>query len=176
MDLVATSIASDLVHIVDENRILAKFGIDLVNKNPRPGIKALINELKLNRTLEISDLVFIIGPRINAAGRIAHGSEAVELLVAKDLEYAVTKIKKVQENNDARKGFDKDITEEAFYMIDNDENLIHKKSTVLFQPHWHKGVDWNCGFKIDRKISQTNYYPHSIKWQRCWLWTLRAWI
>jgi single-stranded-DNA-specific exonuclease len=100
----------------------------------------LINELKLNRTLEISDLVFIIGPRINAAGRIAHGSEAVELLVAKDLEYAVTKIKKVQENNDARKGFDKDITEEAFYMIDNDENLIHKKSTVLFQPHWHKGV------------------------------------
>jgi single-stranded-DNA-specific exonuclease len=140
MDLVATSIASDLVHIVDENRILAKFGIDLVNKKPRPGIKALINELKLNRTLEISDLVFIIGPRINAAGRIAHGSEAVELLVAKDLEYAVTKIKKVQENNDARKGFDKDITEEAFYMIDNDENLIHKKSTVLFQPHWHKGV------------------------------------
>ncbi|HNK90749.1 MAG TPA: DHH family phosphoesterase, partial [Chitinophagales bacterium] len=114
LDLVATSIASDLVHVTGENRILAKFGVDLVNKKPRPGIQALINELKLNRKLEITDLVFIIGPRINAAGRIAHGSEAVELLVAKDLETAITKIKKVQENNDTRKEFDKDTTEEAF--------------------------------------------------------------
>lgn len=140
MDLVATSIASDLVHIIDENRILAKFGIDIVNSNPRPGIKALINELKLNRKLEIADLVFIIGPRINAAGRIAHGSEAVELLVAEDLDIALSKIKKVQENNDTRKGFDKDITEEAFSILENDEVLLAKKSTVLYRPHWHKGV------------------------------------
>lgn len=140
MDLVATSIASDLVHIVDENRILAKFGIDLVNSKPRPGIKALINELKLNRKLEISDLVFIIGPRINAAGRIAHGSEAVELLIAENLEVALSKIKKVQENNDTRKEVDKDITDEAFYILENDETLLTKKSTVLFRPHWHKGV------------------------------------
>lgn len=140
MDLVATSIASDLVHIVDENRILAKFGIDLVNSKPRPGIKALINELKLNRKLEISDLVFIIGPRINAAGRIAHGSEAVELLIAENLEVALSKIKKVQENNDTRKEVDKDITDEAFYILENDETLLAKKSTVLFRPHWHKGV------------------------------------
>ncbi|MCB0512321.1 MAG: single-stranded-DNA-specific exonuclease RecJ, partial [Bacteroidetes bacterium] len=140
LDLVATSIASDLVHVTGENRILAKFGVDLVNKKPRPGIQALINELKLNRKLEITDLVFIIGPRINAAGRIAHGSEAVELLVAKDLETAITKIKKVQENNDTRKEFDKDTTEEAFTLIEQSELLIQKKSTVLFRPHWHKGV------------------------------------
>ena len=140
LDLVATSIASDLVHVTGENRILAKFGVDLVNKKPRPGIQALINELKLNRKLEITDLVFIIGPRINAAGRIAHGSEAVELLVAKDLETAITKIKKVQENNDTRKEFDKDTTEEAFAIIEQSELLIQKKSTVLFRPHWHKGV------------------------------------
>lgn len=140
LDLVATSIASDLVHVTGENRILAKFGVDLVNKKPRPGIQALINELKLNRKLEITDLVFIIGPRINAAGRIAHGSEAVELLVAKDLETAITKIKKVQENNDTRKEFDKDTTEEAFTIIEQSELLVQKKSTVLFRPHWHKGV------------------------------------
>ena len=135
LDLVATSIASDLVHVTGENRILAKFGVDLVNAKPRPGIQALINELKLNRKLEISDLVFIIGPRINAAGRIAHGSEAVELLVAKDLDIAITKIKKVQENNDTRKEFDKDTTEEAFSIIENNKELIQKKSTVLFRSY-----------------------------------------
>jgi single-stranded-DNA-specific exonuclease len=140
LDLVAASIASDLVHITGENRVLAKFGIDKVNTQPRAGIQALINDMKISRKLEISDLVFIIGPRINAAGRIAHGLEAVELLVAKDLEIALSKIKKVQENNDTRKEFDKDITEEAFAIIDNDERQIRKKSTVLYRSHWHKGV------------------------------------
>jgi single-stranded-DNA-specific exonuclease len=140
LDLVAVSIASDLVPITGENRILAKFGVDKVNANPRAGFKALMSELKLTRILDISDLVFIIGPRINAAGRIAHGSEAVTLLIEKDYERAVEKTKKVQQNNTDRKTLDKDITEEAFAMIDSSEILINKKSTVLYQEHWHKGV------------------------------------
>lgn len=140
LDLVAISIASDLVPITGENRILAKFGTDRINSNPRAGIKALMSELKLSRDLDITDLVFIIGPRINAAGRIAHGSEAVTLLIEEDFDIAVEKTKKVQQNNTDRKTLDKDITEEAFHMIDSNEVLIHKKSTVLYQEHWHKGV------------------------------------
>jgi single-stranded-DNA-specific exonuclease len=140
LDLVAVSIASDLVPITGENRILAKFGCDKINNNPRAGIKALMSELKLSRNLDVTDLVFIIGPRINAAGRIAHGSEAVTLLIEEDYNRAIEKTKKVQENNTNRKTLDKDITEEAFSMIDNDDILINKKSTVLYQEHWHKGV------------------------------------
>ncbi|HNF48850.1 MAG TPA: single-stranded-DNA-specific exonuclease RecJ, partial [Chitinophagales bacterium] len=140
LDLVATSIASDLVQITGENRILAKFGMDKVNENPRAGFKALLNELKIDKKLEISDLVFIIGPRINAAGRIAHGSEAVELLIENDLNIALEKTKKVQQNNDERKNLDKDITEEAFSMLESSVEYADRKSTVLFQSHWHKGV------------------------------------
>ena len=140
LDLVAVSIASDLVSVIGENRILAKFGVDKINTNPRAGFKALRSELKLNRNLDITDLVFIIGPRINAAGRIAHGSEAVTLLIEEDYEMALEKTKKIQQNNTDRKTLDKDITEEAFAMIDTNEVLIHKKSTVLYQEHWHKGV------------------------------------
>ncbi len=140
LDLVAVSIASDLVSVIGENRILAKFGVDKINTNPRAGFKALMSELKLNRNLDITDLVFIIGPRINAAGRIAHGSEAVTLLIEEDYEMALEKTKKIQQNNTDRKTLDKDITEEAFAMIDTNEVLINKKSTVLYQEHWHKGV------------------------------------
>ncbi len=140
LDLVATSIASDLVPINGENRILAKFGVDIVNKQPRAGFRALMSELKLTRVLDINDLVFIIGPRINAAGRIAHGSEAVTLLVEDDYDIALEKTKKVQQNNTDRKSLDKDITEEAFALIDENEILQQKKSTVLYQEHWHKGV------------------------------------
>ncbi len=140
LDLVAISIASDLVPITGENRILAKFGTDRINSNPRAGIKALMSELKLSRDLDITDLVFIIGPRINAAGRIAHGSEAVTLLIEDDYDKAIEKTKKVQQNNTDRKTLDKDITEEAFALIDNDEIMIARKSTVLYQEHWHKGV------------------------------------
>lgn len=140
LDLVAVSIASDLVPITGENRILAKFGCDKINTNPRAGIKALMSELKLSRNLDITDLVFIIGPRINAAGRIAHGSEAVTLLIENNYDKAIEKTKKVQENNTNRKTLDKDITEEAISMVDNDTFLMGKKTTVLFQEHWHKGV------------------------------------
>lgn len=140
LDLVAVSIASDLVPITGENRILAKFGTERINSHPRAGIKALMSELKLSRILDITDLVFIIGPRINAAGRIAHGSEAVNLLIEEDYEQALEKTKKVQLNNTNRKTLDRDITEEALAMIQNDESMILRKSTVLYKEHWHKGV------------------------------------
>ena len=140
LDLVATSIASDLVPITGENRILAKFGVDKVNANPRAGYKALMSEIKLNRVLDITDLVFIIGPRINAAGRIAHGSEAVTLLIEEDYDKAIEKTKKVQQNNTDRKTLDKDTTDEAFALIEADIDFPIKKSTVLYQEHWHKGV------------------------------------
>ena len=157
LDLVAVSIASDLVPITGENRILAKFGCDRINQNPRAGIKALMSELKLSRNLDITDLVFIIGPRINAAGRIAHGSEAVTLLIENDYDVAIEKTKKVQQNNTDRKTIDKDITDEAFAMIDNNETLIHKKTTVLYQEHWHKGV---VGIVASRLIEK--YYKPTI--------------
>lgn len=124
--------------ITGENRILRKFGVDKVNANPRAGFKALMSELKLTRILDITDLVFIIGPRINAAGRIAHGSEAVTLLIEEDYDTAIEKqkfSKIIRIEN-----LDKDITEEAFAMIDTNEFLINKKTTVLYQEHWHKGV------------------------------------
>ncbi len=140
LDLVAISIASDLVPVTGENRILAKFGIEQLNQQPRAGIQALMSELKLSRQLEISDLVFVIGPRINAAGRIAHGSEAVGLLIEEDYNTALEKTVKVQQNNTDRKTLDRDITEEALSLIDNNNGLISRKSTVLFQEHWHKGV------------------------------------
>ncbi|HUM50505.1 MAG TPA: single-stranded-DNA-specific exonuclease RecJ [Chitinophagales bacterium] len=157
LDLVAVSIASDLVPITGENRILAKFGCDRINQNPRAGIKALMSELKLSRNLDITDLVFIIGPRINAAGRIAHGSEAVTLLIENEYDVAIEKTKKVQQNNTDRKTIDKDITDEAFAMIDNNETLIHKKTTVLYQEHWHKGV---VGIVASRMIEK--YYRPTI--------------
>ena len=157
LDLVAVSIASDLVPITGENRILAKFGCDRINQNPRAGIKALMSELKLSRNLDITDLVFIIGPRINAAGRIAHGSEAVTILIENDYDVAIEKTKKVQQNNTDRKTIDKDITDEAFAMIDNNETLIHKKTTVLYQEHWHKGV---VGIVASRMIEK--YYRPTI--------------
>ncbi|MFN8281642.1 MAG: single-stranded-DNA-specific exonuclease RecJ [Chitinophagales bacterium] len=157
LDLVAISIASDLVPITGENRILAKFGCDRINENPRAGIKALMSELKLSRNLDITDLVFIIGPRINAAGRIAHGSEAVTLLIENDYDTAIEKTKKVQQNNTDRKTIDKDITDEAFAMIDNDDVLVKKKTTVLYQEHWHKGV---VGIVASRLIEK--YYRPTI--------------
>ena len=140
LDLVAVSIASDLVPVTGENRILAKFGTDRINNDPRPGIKALMSDLKLTRVLDITDLVFIIGPRINAAGRIAHGSEAVTLLIEEDYEIAKEITKKIQLNNTNRKTLDKEITDEAFAMIDKDANMISRKTTVLYKEEWHKGV------------------------------------
>jgi single-stranded-DNA-specific exonuclease len=140
LDLVAVSIASDIVPITGENRILTYFGLKKLNENPLPGLKAL-RELSQNKgDLDVSGIVFTLGPRINAAGRVAHASAAVELLIAQTEEEAFRFAEGVNLNNDTRRQFDLDTTEEALSMIHNDEVLRLAKSTVLFKNTWHKGV------------------------------------
>jgi single-stranded-DNA-specific exonuclease len=141
LDLVVVSIAADIVPITGENRVLAYFGMQKVNATPRPGMKALLDLAKTNvNDMDISDLVFVVGPRINAAGRIAHGLGAVELLLEEDPGKAAEKASAIQDNNTQRQTLDKDITVEALQMLEDDKDVLNKKSTVLFQPDWHKGV------------------------------------
>jgi single-stranded-DNA-specific exonuclease len=140
LDLVAVSIASDIVPINGENRILAYFGLKKLNENPSPGLKALKEIAGIKNELDISGVVFTLGPRINAAGRVAHARGAVELLMAKTEEEANALAGKVNLKNDLRREFDLTITEEAIAMIDGDESLRTAKSTVLFKDTWHKGV------------------------------------
>jgi len=140
LDLVAVSIASDIVPITGENRILAHFGLQKLNENPSPGLKALKDIAALRNELDISGIVFTVGPRINAAGRVAHGSSAVELLIAKSEEEANAKAEKLNLKNEFRKQVDSDITEEAIAMIEGNESMRMAKSTVLFKNTWHKGV------------------------------------
>jgi single-stranded-DNA-specific exonuclease len=142
LDYVVVSIAADIVPITGENRVLAYFGMKKINSNPRPGFMALLLSagVDVNKEMEITDLVFTVGPRINAAGRIRHGSYAVDLLVEEDLNKAKEKAEGVHENNTERQTLDKDITQEALRLITGNPNLHHRKTTVLFQPHWHKGV------------------------------------
>lgn len=140
LDLVAVSIASDIVPITDENRVLAYYGLKKLNENPLPGLKALKEIAAIRNDLDISGIVFTLGPRINAAGRVAHGRAAVELLIAKTETEALELAEKVNLKNEVRKQFDSDITEEAIAMIEGDETLRSAKSTVLFKNTWHKGV------------------------------------
>lgn len=140
LDLVAVSIASDIVPITGENRILAYFGLKKLNENPVPGLKALKEISQLKNELDISGIVFTLGPRINAAGRVAHASAAVELLISKSEEEALQLAEKINLKNDLRRQFDSDTTEEALAMIEGDETLRQAKSTVLFKNTWHKGV------------------------------------
>jgi single-stranded-DNA-specific exonuclease len=140
LDLVAVSIASDIVPITGENRILTYFGLKKLNENPMPGLKALKDIAGLRNELDVSGIVFTLGPRINAAGRVAHGRAAVELLVSKTEEEANSLAEKVNLKNEVRKQFDSDITEEAIAMIEANDALRTSKSTVLFKNSWHKGV------------------------------------
>jgi single-stranded-DNA-specific exonuclease len=140
LDLVAVSIASDIVPITGENRILAHFGLIKLKDNPLPGLKALKEISQLRSELDISGIVFTLGPRINAAGRVAHASAAVELLISKSEEEALQLAEKIDLKNDLRRQFDLDTTGEALAMIDGDVILQKAKSTVLFKNTWHKGV------------------------------------
>jgi single-stranded-DNA-specific exonuclease len=140
LDLVVVSIASDIVPISGENRILAHYGLQKLNQNPRPGLKALKEICAIKTDLDISAIVFTLGPRINAAGRVAHAHGAVELLVARTEDEANALAEKVNLKNDLRREFDMNITEEAIAMIESDETLLKAKSTVLFKETWHKGV------------------------------------
>jgi single-stranded-DNA-specific exonuclease len=140
LDLVAVSIASDIVPITGENRILAYYGIKKLNENPLPGLKALKEISQSRYDLDVSGIVFTLGPRINAAGRVAHASAAVELLISKTESRALELAQHVDNKNDLRREFDLTTTEEALAMIENDESLRAARSTVLFKNTWHKGV------------------------------------
>ena len=157
MDLVAISIAADLVPIVDENRILAHFGLKKLKHNPNYGLKALLEAYSPKPEFSVSDVVFFIGPRINAAGRIADAKDSVRLMTVKDYEEAKSIAELVNQHNSDRRNFDKDITEKAFEMIERDVDFIDRKSTVLFHNEWHKGV---IGIVASRLIEK--YYRPTI--------------
>ncbi|MBP8155624.1 MAG: single-stranded-DNA-specific exonuclease RecJ [Leadbetterella sp.] len=141
LDLAMVSIASDIVPIVGENRILAYFGLKKINENPRTGLKALKQVAGFSGEMSIENVVFVLGPRINAAGRIKHAKAAVQLLLADDFDEALSFAYEIQNNNTERKGHDSRITEEALDMIRKDDWLLNMaKSTVLFSENWHKGV------------------------------------
>ncbi len=140
LDLVVVSIASDIVPITGENRILSHYGLQKLNQNPRPGLKALKEIAAIKNELDISGIVFTLGPRINAAGRVAHARGAVELLMASTETDANALAGKINIKNDLRREFDLNITEEAIAMIEGNEALLTAKSTVLFKETWHKGV------------------------------------
>jgi single-stranded-DNA-specific exonuclease len=159
LDLVAVSIASDIVPLIGENRVLAYYGMKQLNENPRTGLKTIIELAGISeRKINIEDIVFKIGPRINAAGRIESGKSAVNLLISSDAKEARIIGSKVEEYNATRRNIDSNITQEALAMIEQDQKLKNSKSTVLFNPKWHKGV---VGIVASRLID-TYYRPTVI--------------
>ena len=157
LDLVAIATASDIVPITGENRILTYHGLEKMNRSPRPGVKALIDVSGFKKKVNITNIVFGVGPRINAAGRIDHAKRAVELLLSEDEKSATEFAAGINDRNDLRKDFDKSITSEALEMIA--ENTVDKATTtVLFKEDWHKGV---IGIVASRCI-ETYYRPTII--------------
>ena len=150
LDLVVVSIAADIVPMIDENRVLSFYGLQQLNASPRIGLKALMDVANRKDTFTISDVVFGLAPRINAAGRIEHGNKAVELLVQQDFSIAKEKADYIDNHNFTRKELDKSITQEALAMIVPDAN-----STVVYSEKWHKGV---VGIVASRLI-ETHYRP-----------------
>lgn len=157
LDLVATSIAADIVPMDGENRVLAYYGVKRVNENPSLGIKTLKEMAGANRNLSISDLVFVIGPRVNAAGRMDDARKAVELFIEPDPAKIQALADALQSDNSDRKEIDKSITEEALSLIQGDDSMTARKSTVLYKEHWHKGV---VGIVASRLIDY--YYRPTI--------------
>jgi single-stranded-DNA-specific exonuclease len=173
LDLVVVSIASDIVPITGENRTLAYFGLKLINSNPRPGFTAILHysnihkktdfqyvdeEFAFNRKLSVSDLVFLIGPRINAAGRMESGKNSVELLIAKDIETAIEKAEQINQFNTERRNLDMQVTQHAIEMLTNDPIHPLRKSNIVYHPDWHKGV---LGIVASR-LTETWYRPTLI--------------
>ena len=157
LDFVVVSIASDIVPITGENRILSSFGLQKLNKQPRVGLQALMSVAGMRGEVDISNIVFGIGPRINAAGRIDHAEKAVEVLISDNKEEAEEFAYKVNQDNLSRREFDSTTTEEALEMIENGEGTSEKYSTVLFKDNWHKGV---IGIVASRCIEK--YYRPTI--------------
>ncbi|WP_018338420.1 single-stranded-DNA-specific exonuclease RecJ [Butyricimonas synergistica] len=140
LDLVCVSIASDIVPITGENRILAHFGLLQLNQNPSLGLKTILKFSGIDKNLTINDIVFRIGPKINAAGRVESGNKSVELLIADDIKKAAEVAGSINNFNDQRKKLDHDITEEALEYINQSHYDQTQKATVLYNPNWHKGV------------------------------------
>lgn len=150
LDLLTVSIGADIVPMTGENRVFSFYGLQQINKTPRVGLKALMEIANKTKNVTITDVVFGVAPRINAAGRIEHAKKAVEILVETDYAKAKLFADKIEGNNTTRKGLDKSITIEALEMID-----VKKKSTVVHSEHWHKGV---VGIVASRLI-ETHYKP-----------------
>lgn len=157
LDLVAISIAADIVPVNGENRILCYYGLQELNKMKRSGIRALYQLNNLKKELTITDIVFVLAPRINAAGRIDHALRAVELLLSENEEEAVRFAGGINQINTNRKEIDQDMTAQALEMIDTSPALIAKKTTVVFNESWHKGV---VGIVASRLIEK--YYRPTI--------------
>jgi len=158
LDLVAVSIASDIVPITGENRVMAYFGLKQLNEFPRTGLKELIRESEVTKALTIEDVVFKIGPRINAAGRMETGSKAVDLLISSDTRLATGISKEINNFNIERRSIDRIITTEAMRMISEDQRTVNSRTTVLYNPLWKKGV---IGIVASRLI-ETYYRPTVI--------------
>ena len=157
LDLVATAIAADIVPITGENRVMAYYGLQKINTSPSPGIKALMQLSAVKTQFSINNLVFIIAPRVNAAGRMDDARKAVMMFVEDDPKRALEYAEMLQSDNVDRKEADSSITEEAFAIIDGDDVLINRKSTVVFKNHWHKGV---VGIVASRLIEK--YYRPTV--------------
>lgn len=140
LDLVVVSIAADIVPITGENRVLAYYGLRQINSAPRQGLKTLLELNNIKKELTITDIVFVIAPRINAAGRIDSGRKAVELLISGNADIAMESSIGINQHNLDRRDLDTSITAEALMMIEGDEKMLKRRSTVVFSPNWHKGV------------------------------------
>lgn len=158
IDLVAVSTCSDIVEIRDENRILVYYGLKKLNEDPCIGLQALLQSYQIKQEYEVSDIVFGIGPKINAAGRIADAKSSVKLLIEEDFHQALLLAKTLVENNTERKDIDNDITKEALDILEASDALKNRKSTVLYSEKWHKGV---IGIVASRLI-ETYYKPTII--------------
>jgi single-stranded-DNA-specific exonuclease len=155
LDLVVTAIGADIVPITGENRILAFYGLQRLNSSPCAGIKALIKLSKIENKFSINNVVFIIAPRVNAAGRMDDATKAVRMFTEDDFEKAMQFAEMLHSDNSDRKDADTSITEEALSMISNNPEMVSRKTTVVFQSHWHKGV---VGIVASRLI-ETYYRP-----------------
>jgi single-stranded-DNA-specific exonuclease len=157
LDLVSTAIAADIVPITGENRILAYYGLERINSNPSPGIKALIKLGGIQKSLSISNVVFVIAPRVNAAGRMDDARKAVQMFVEKDYDKSLAFAEMLHNDNDERKEADSSTTEDALAMIESSNEMIGRKSTVVYKETWHKGV---VGIVASRLIEK--YYRPTV--------------
>ena len=155
LDLLATAIAADIVPMTGENRILAWYGMEKINTAPNPGIKALIHLGGLQNKLSINNVVFVIAPRVNAAGRMDDARKAVQLFIEEDYDKALAFAEMLHSDNTDRKEADSSITAEALEMINGDAAQVNKKTTVVYKEHWHKGV---VGIVASRLI-ENHYRP-----------------